>query len=332
MLTIGQLAAYAGVTVRTVRHYHQIGLLPEPERDASGYRRYGATAAVSLIKIRTLANAGVPLSRIEQLLEADAATFTAAIRRIDSHLRDEIERLETSRRQIAELAAGDGLTLPPEVTAYLDRLREIGASERVVAGERDGWILVGARWPDSVREFMPGKLAQLDDPRIVRLYRVLSEILDGDADDDPRLAEAADIMAGLAEQAHAAGELDISNEAYDEMPHDLLDALAVESDPRIQRLRELLRERGWTGWNRMERLAEPPPVDLRLGAGYPRRRRVVGRLPGCVSMPGVCGSTSPPAVRSRANRCCCCTASRSTRVSGTAYCRPCTRQVCAATR
>jgi MerR family regulatory protein len=59
MLTIGQLAAYAGVTVRTVRHYHQIGLLPEPERDASGYRRYGARAVVSLIKIRTLANAGV---------------------------------------------------------------------------------------------------------------------------------------------------------------------------------------------------------------------------------------------------------------------------------
>ena len=62
MLTIGQLAAYAGVTVRAVRHYHQIGLLPEPERDASGYRRYGATAVVSLIRIRTLANAGVPLS------------------------------------------------------------------------------------------------------------------------------------------------------------------------------------------------------------------------------------------------------------------------------
>ena len=29
MLTIGQLASYAGVTVRAVRHYHQIGLLPE---------------------------------------------------------------------------------------------------------------------------------------------------------------------------------------------------------------------------------------------------------------------------------------------------------------
>ena len=72
MLTIGQLAAYAGVTVRAVRHYHQIGLLPEPERDASGYRRYGATAVVSLIKIRTLANAGVPLSQVGQMLEAGA--------------------------------------------------------------------------------------------------------------------------------------------------------------------------------------------------------------------------------------------------------------------
>ena len=145
--------------VRAVRHYHQRGLLPEPDRDASGYRRYGAQAVVSLIKIRTLANAGVPLSQLGQLLEADSAAFAEAVQRIDSHLRDEIERLETSRKQIAQLAAGDSLALPPEVVAYLDRLREIGASERMLEGERDAWILMVARWPDSVREWMPGKLA-----------------------------------------------------------------------------------------------------------------------------------------------------------------------------
>src|SRR5579875_2364932 len=128
MLTIGQLAAYAGVTVRAVRHYHQIGLLPEPERDASGYRRYGATAVVSLIKIRTLASAGVPLARIGQLLEAGPSAFAEAVERIDRHLRDEIERLETSRQQIGQLTAGDSLVVPPEVSAYLDRLREIGTS------------------------------------------------------------------------------------------------------------------------------------------------------------------------------------------------------------
>jgi DNA-binding transcriptional MerR regulator len=258
MLTIGQLAAYAGVTARAVRHYHQIGLLPEPERDASGYRRYGPAAVVSLIRIRTLADAGVPLSQIGPLLEAGPSAFAEAMRRIDGDLRAEIERLETSREQIARLAAGDSLALPPEVTSYLDRLRELGVAERMVEGERDGWILLVARWPDRIPEMMPGKLAQLDDPRIVQLYRVLSELIESDAADDPRMEEAADIMADLAEEAYASGESDFEEAADDDLPFDLLDALAVESDPRAKRMLDLMRERGWARWTRLDRLPEPP--------------------------------------------------------------------------
>jgi DNA-binding transcriptional MerR regulator len=259
MLTIGQVAAYAGVTVRAVRHYHQVGLLPEPERDASGYRRYSATAVVSLIKIRTLASAGVPLSAIGQVLEADAAAFAEAIERIDRRLRGEIERLETSRKQIAQLTAGDSLALPPEVVCYLDRLRQAGVSERMVEGERDGWILVAARWPERIPEWIPAKLAWLEDPRVVRLYRLLSELFESDAGkDDPRLAAAADIMAGLLEQAYAAGEPGLGQAEQDGLPSDLLDALAVESDPRAEWMMALLRERGWAGWTRLERLPGPP--------------------------------------------------------------------------
>jgi len=254
MLTIGQLAAYAGVTVRAVRHYHQVGLLPEPDRDASGYRRYGATAAVALIKIRTLANAGVPLAEIGRLLDAGEAAFAAAIRRIDDRLRDEIDRLETSRKQIAGLTAGDGLALPPAVVRYLDRLRELGISERMLSGERDGWILLAARWPDRVHEFGAMKLAQLDDPRLVRLYRLLSEIMDGDSADDPRLAEAADIMVELTEEAEAAGALEVRGNAQDEQLFALLNSYADESDPRAERMRELMRARGWSGWIHAERV------------------------------------------------------------------------------
>ncbi|GIF14622.1 MerR family transcriptional regulator [Actinoplanes teichomyceticus] len=257
MLTIGRLAEYAGVTVRAVRHYHQVGLLPEPERDASGYRRYGATAVVSLIKIRTLANAGVPLSQIRQMLDADAATFAHAAERIDSHLREEIERLETSRKQIAQLAAGDSLVLPPAAASYLDRLRAAGVSERMVAGERDGWILIAARWPDRVSDWIAEKVAQLEDPRMLRLYLLLSELFDNDrGDDDPLLREVADIMAAMAEQSYTSGE--VGEDLHDDLPFDLLDALAVESDARLQRLRELMRERGWARWTRLERVAEPP--------------------------------------------------------------------------
>ncbi|GIE85633.1 MerR family transcriptional regulator [Actinoplanes regularis] len=258
MLTIGQLASYAGVTVRAVRHYHQIGLLPEPERDASGYRRYGATAVVSLIKIRTLADAGVPLSEVDALLRADAPAFAEAIQRIDARLSDEIAQRETSRRQIAQLAAGDHAALPAEVTFYLQRLREIGASERMVQAERDGWILITARWPDQVREWMPAKLAQLEDPRMVRLYRVLSQILEAGEIDDALMEEAADIMAALAEEAHAAGDVMSEDDLKDDLPFDLLDALAIEADPRAQRMRDLMRKRGWESWTRQERVAGSP--------------------------------------------------------------------------
>jgi DNA-binding transcriptional MerR regulator len=254
MLTIGQLAAYAGVTVRAVRHYHQIGLLPEPERDASGYRRYCAPAVVSLIKIRTLADAGVPLSQIGQMLEADPTTFAEAVERIDTHLRDEIDRLQVSRNQVARLAAGDSLVLPREVVAYLDRLREIGTSERMMAGERDGWILIAARWPDKVLEWMPDKMAQLEDPRVVRLYRVLSEFMETDGSDEPLMVEAVDIMVELAEQAEAAGDLDLDEAGKDDVSFALLDDLADAADKRAERMRELMRERGWDGWTRMRRL------------------------------------------------------------------------------
>jgi len=106
---------------------------------------------------------------------------------------------------------------------------------------------------------MPAKHPQLDDPQLVRLYRLGSEILESDTgDDDPRLEEAADIMAALAEQAYTSGENNLGEKAHDDLSFDLLDAFAVESDPRAERLLDLMRERGWARWTRLERLAEPP--------------------------------------------------------------------------
>jgi len=255
MLTIGQLAAYVGVTVRAVRHYHHVGLLPEPERDHSGYRRYGALAVVELTKIHTLADAGVPLSQIRPLLEADEASFAAAVEGIDRRLRADIRRLQANRKQIAQLAAGDSLVLPPEVVSYLDRLRALGVSEPMLEGERDGWILIAARWPDRIAAWMPQKWAQLEDPLVVRLYRVLGEAMEPGSD-DALLEEAADVLVEIAERASAQGELDHEDEAFDDAAFvALLDALVVESDPRGARLLELMRERGWTGWTRLERLS-----------------------------------------------------------------------------
>lgn len=206
MLTIGELASYTGVTVRTVRHYHAKGLLPEPERDHSGYRRYGADAVIALLEIRALTAAGIPLARVPELLRADTAEFTATIADIDARLRREIRQRQRHRERIARLAAGPRLVLPPEVVDFLDRLRALGVDERIIEVERAGWIPLAAHSPGRVPEWVARKQEQLTAPQLVDFYRTLGRAL-GWAVDDPRLVRWADELAAyLTEMADEQGD------------------------------------------------------------------------------------------------------------------------------
>lgn len=259
MLTIGELASYAGVTVRAVRHYHAKGLLPEPERDHSGYRRYGADTVVDLIKIRTLAEAGVPLARVRELLQANKQEFAAAVADIDKRLQAEIRERQRHRERIARLAAGDSLALPADVVEFLDRLRALGIDERIVQVERDGWIPLAAHLPEQVPEWMARKREQLADPELIGFYRTLGEALDR-TDDDPRLAELADKLAAYITQiADERGEAYVDDADIDPPFAKLLDTLAFTTAPPARRLIELLRERGWTGWTKLERVNPARP-------------------------------------------------------------------------
>ncbi len=256
MLTISRLAAYAGVTVRAVRHYHQIGLLPEPERDHSGYRTYDAAAVVRLIRIRTLADAGVPLARVHQLLDAGPDEFACSIEEIDEQLRAEIRRLQANRKRIAQLAAGEQLALPQSVVDYLDRLRGLGVDERYIVLERDSWIMIAAQVPHQIDDLMAMKHKELDNPDMVKLYRILSEAIHWSAD-EPRIIEIADILEDLMTRALEAGE--VSADPFEDPFVDLLDATAVESSPVAERLLAILEERGWKGWTRIERVPDARP-------------------------------------------------------------------------
>lgn len=254
MLTIGELASYAGVTVRAVRFYHQKGLLPEPERDHSGYRRYDAAAVVELIRIRTLADAGVPLSRVRELLAAGPDEFTNAVEDIDRRLRAEIRERQEHRRRIVQLAAGDSLALPPEAVAYLDRLRALGLPDRVVELERDAWILVAAQLPEQMPTLMAIKSVQLDNPAVLELYNDLWEAVDWEPD-DPRLPGVADRLVTLIETTSEEWEDHEDQFELDDDLVDLLDSVFLDSLPIAHRLLRLLEERGWTGWTRLERVA-----------------------------------------------------------------------------
>jgi DNA-binding transcriptional MerR regulator len=258
MLTISQLAAYAGVTVRAVRHYHAKGLLPEPERDPSGYRRYDAAAVVDLIRIRTLADAGVPLSRVFELLAADEEEFAAAIEDIDRRLRAEIRERQRHRERVAQLAAGDQLALPPEAVEYLDRLRELDVPERAIEMERDAWILVAAKIPEQMPALMTLKRDQIDDPAVAAIYVDLVEAASYWDADDPRLPAFADRLVSLFEEdAKHWSEDEVAAFGLDDELVTLLDEVFVNAVPFARNLLRLLEERGWRGWTQLERI-DPP--------------------------------------------------------------------------
>jgi DNA-binding transcriptional MerR regulator len=240
-LTISQLADHVGVTVRAIRHYHQRGLLKEPERDASGYRRYNAQAVVDLIRIKTLSDAGVPLARIEELLGASPGEFSAAITQIDAALRQKIRDLTQSRRRIAELAGGERLFLPAEVAAILDQLRAMGISERMVQVERDAWIIVAALSPEQIPRWANEKLAALADPEFRRLYLASSEAQEWDAG-DPRLAQLAGDMAAWMARFGRSREQFPSDLAVDPAVVTLMSEHVAESMPVWRRLADLASE------------------------------------------------------------------------------------------
>jgi DNA-binding transcriptional MerR regulator len=90
-VTIGGAAAFVGTTPRAIRHYHQIGLLPEPERGSDDRRRYGYEEMVQLLWIRRMADAGIALDDIRDAFAAASDTAD-----VNGDVTQTLDRLEAS--------------------------------------------------------------------------------------------------------------------------------------------------------------------------------------------------------------------------------------------
>jgi DNA-binding transcriptional MerR regulator len=246
VITIGQLADYAGVTIKTVRHYHQRGLLAEPPRDTSGYRRYTAQNAIDLVKIRTLAEAGVPLARIKELLTADPDHFAAAIVEIDLNLQQRAEELLRTRQRIAQLRAGDRLFVSAEVADYLDRLHRLGVSQRTVEMERDVWILGQSVSPKEAASWIADKRDAIDDPEFLAIYLEYDAAFDW-SPDDPRLPALADRTLRWLTTRHGRSERDAAPPIPDPVMAQLVTTSPGVTSPAWDRLTEIGQKPGAGG-------------------------------------------------------------------------------------
>jgi DNA-binding transcriptional MerR regulator len=203
VLTISELAELAGVTPRAIRHYHRIGVLPEPPRRGNGYRTYGPADLIRLTRIRRMQDVGLSLAEIGRL-EADAAEggTRAALLALDAELARRQEELTRRRAAVAAVLAGPGdLALPAELGVLLDRAAALGLPAEAVAVERDALALLVALYPDRVPKLVELYGQALGDDRLVRLGLRFTALADAPADDPAVAALAAELAEALRGRA-----------------------------------------------------------------------------------------------------------------------------------
>jgi DNA-binding transcriptional MerR regulator len=114
--SVGQVSALAGVTVRTLHHYDEIGLLTPSDRTRARYRQYTAEDLDRLRQIRYYRELGFPLDRVADLVNQPDADTSAHLRRQHRLLRERIQRFQSMVDAIErEMEAREmGISLTPE--------------------------------------------------------------------------------------------------------------------------------------------------------------------------------------------------------------------------
>lgn len=206
MLTIKQLADLVGVTPRAVRHYHRIGLLPEPPRTAQGYRSYGSADIIALQRIKVLTDAGVPLARVAELAATSLDDLAVKAQEIEAKIDQRIHELETTKLRLRALAAGRNPFLSPKAAMLHEALDELNVSEETRKISDEGWILTSVLFPEFAEAWGRWQLRALEDPE----YRELFILTDQARHDPPASARLEELAQRCAAWVRHHDQLDDS--------------------------------------------------------------------------------------------------------------------------
>lgn len=166
-----ELAELAGVSVRTLRHYHQIGILEEPDRSANGYRDYDVHDLVQVLRIKRLAGLGIALEAVPAVLGDTGAGHDAVLEQLDAELAAQVAALEEQRAVIARLRRdGAAPDLPPELARHWHALVGAGQSSRLAALDRDLILLLADVGGGAAVPLLTRLYAHLDDPALRASY------------------------------------------------------------------------------------------------------------------------------------------------------------------
>ena len=242
-----EIAELAGTSLRAVRHYHEVGLLPEPDRRSNGYKQYGVAHLVRLLRIKRLVDLGFSLARIAELGEDDHHP-TDALRTVDAELGATIERLKRARMELSLILQHHApADLPADLapTAGAARLSEADRSlvlvmTRVLGPRhRDAYAeLVRSVPPDPTDGEFDGLPADADEatrqdmarrmvPNIRRIRAEHPEMFDAHTDAQRGARSVARVAAAAVQELYNPAQIDVLRRIQE-----LLGPEARPTDPR----------------------------------------------------------------------------------------------------
>lgn len=196
-MRIAELADLAGVSVRTIRYYHQAGALPEPPRLSNGYRDYSADDVVTVLRIRQLTGSGLSLATAGTIAadpspDADNEVLDEA----DRTLSAQIAALTERRARLARARAGGHVGMSREAAALSDEHTDVSSAILLAHLYRDSDVF--GHLVEAMSE--PGRKAEM-----ATLQQRFDALDDATSEDelDSLTAVMGDLFAGIADELPA---------------------------------------------------------------------------------------------------------------------------------
>ncbi|MET9327096.1 MerR family transcriptional regulator [Tsukamurella sp. NPDC003166] len=196
-MRIGDVARIAGVSTRAIRHYHRIGIVAEPARESNGYRSYTLDDVVLVLRIRRLAETGMSLDEIADVLDDDGhhRELDEVLAELDADLARQEDAIRDRRRRLADLrVTAAGSPVSERVGAIAGRIVEVYGPDGA-AGRMELAVM------EVLTSVVPGAVelyeAALSDPAMVSASGDIATAFDALQSADPEAPEVRALADGL---------------------------------------------------------------------------------------------------------------------------------------
>jgi DNA-binding transcriptional MerR regulator len=206
---IGELARSSGLTVRALRHYEAIGLLPRPRRTSAGHRVYGASDVARIYCVLALRSLGLSLPAIAACLDGDGTEIAQVVRRHLSDVErriDEQSRLRTRLQMMLSVLERDE---EPSTVSFLEAMEMMKMFERYFTAQqlsdlRDRHDQMGgeaireaeSEWAELIARADAARVADIDpaSPELRELWQRWRELIEAFTGGDPEIRKSLERM------------------------------------------------------------------------------------------------------------------------------------------